>query len=84
MFKVLIYAYTQKIYSCRQIAKALNENIMFMWLSGNNTPDYRTINRFRSGPLNDTLKDLFASMTELLITEWNYPLYRDSQLSHTF
>lgn len=69
MFKVLVFAYTQKIYSSRQIAKALRENILFMWLSGNNTPDFRTINRFRSGRLKETLKDLFASMTELLITE---------------
>lgn len=69
MFKVLVFAYTQKVYSSRQIAKALRENILFMWLSGNNTPDFRTINRFRSGRLKETLKNLFASMTELLITE---------------
>ena len=48
LLKVLVYAYTQKIYSSRQIAKALRENIYFMWISGNNTPDFRTINRFRS------------------------------------
>ncbi|MBK8392552.1 MAG: transposase [Saprospiraceae bacterium] len=28
--------------------KALHENIYFMWLSGNSTPDYRTINYFRA------------------------------------
>ncbi len=47
MLKVLFYAYTQKIYSSRMIAKALRENVNFMWLSGNNQPDFRTINRFR-------------------------------------
>ncbi|WP_281759284.1 transposase, partial [Alicyclobacillus hesperidum] len=46
--KVLVYAYTQKIYSSRQIAKALRENIPFMWLAARQTPDFRTINRFRS------------------------------------
>ncbi len=40
MLKVIVYAYTQKIYSSRQIAKALREK----WISGNNQPDYRTIN----------------------------------------
>ncbi len=40
MLKVMIYAYTQKIYSSRMIAKALRENIHFMWLSGNNRPDF--------------------------------------------
>ncbi|MUT68081.1 transposase, partial [Paenibacillus sp. NEAU-GSW1] len=32
LMKVIIYAYTQRIYSSRQIAKAVRENIMFMWL----------------------------------------------------
>ena len=48
MLKVLIYAYTQKIYSSPQIAKALIEQIPFPWISGGNCPDYRTINRYRS------------------------------------
>lgn len=30
LMKVIIYAYTQRIYSSRQIAKAVRENIMFM------------------------------------------------------
>ena len=47
MMKVLIYAYSEQIYSSRKIAKALKENIYFMWMSGNNRPDFRTINRFR-------------------------------------
>nr|WP_235946869.1 transposase [Paenibacillus glycinis] len=28
--KVIIYAYTQRIYSSRQIAKVVRENVMFM------------------------------------------------------
>nr|WP_229757531.1 transposase [Paenibacillus marchantiophytorum] len=28
--KVIIYAYNQRVYSSRQIAKAVRENIMFM------------------------------------------------------
>lgn len=31
--KIIIYAYTQRIYSSRQIAKAVRENIPFMWLA---------------------------------------------------
>lgn len=69
MLKVLVLAYTQKLYSCRRIAKALRENISFMWISGRNTPDFRTINRFRSGPLKDTLEELFTSLSEYLIEE---------------
>ena len=67
LLKVLIYAYTQKIYSSRNIAKALRENINFMWISGNNRPDFRTINRFRSIILKEKIEKVFASVLELLI-----------------
>jgi len=33
MLKVIVYAYTQKVYSSRKIEKALWENIGFMWTS---------------------------------------------------
>jgi transposase len=69
LLKVLIYAYTQQLYSSRKIAKALRENIYFMWLSGNQQPDFRTINRFRSEVVNDVIEDIFTSVLELLIEE---------------
>jgi transposase len=47
MIKVLFYSYLSNVYSCRKIAKALTENIHFMFISGNSTPDFRTINEFR-------------------------------------
>ena len=34
MLKVLVYAYSEKVFSSRRIAKALRENVNFMWLSG--------------------------------------------------
>ena len=40
MIKVLFYAYLSNTYSCRKIAKALTENIHFMYISGNSTPDF--------------------------------------------
>lgn len=67
MLKVLVYAYTQKTYSSRMIAKALRENIHFMWLSGGDTPDFRTINTFRSSKLKGTIGEVFASVVELLV-----------------
>jgi transposase len=69
LLKVLIYAYTQQLYSSRKIAKALRENIYFMWLSGNQQPDFRTINRFRSEVVKDVIEDIFTSVLELLIEE---------------
>lgn len=66
MLKVIIYAYTQKIYSCRSIAKNCRENVMFMWLSGMNTPDYKTINRFRSERMKPVILDVFSSVVAVL------------------
>lgn len=69
MLKVLVYAYTQRIYSSRQIAKALRENIHFLWISGNSRPDFRTINRFRGEVMRGVMEPVFASVLELLIEE---------------
>lgn len=67
LLKVLIYAYSQQIYSSRKIAKALRENIHFMWLSGNSQPDFRTINRFRGVVVRETIGEIFAAVLRILI-----------------
>lgn len=69
MLKVIIYAYTQKIYTSRQIAKALRENIYFLWISAKNTPDFRIINRFRSSRMKGLIDDVFTKVMELLVKE---------------
>ena len=66
MLKVLVYAYTQRIYSSRQIAKALRENIYFMWLSGHNRPDFRTVNDFRGKTLQGLIQEIFEAVLEVL------------------
>jgi len=65
MLKVLVYAYTQRLYTSRRIAKALRENIQFMWISGGNRPDFRTIAAFRRD-LVAQIKTIFATTVELL------------------
>jgi transposase len=67
MIKVLFYSYLSNVYSCRKIAKALNENIHFMFISGNSTPDFRTINDFRSKILKNSIKTLFAEVVKMLV-----------------
>lgn len=69
MTKIIVYAYTQKIYSSRQIAKALRENIPFMWLGARQTPDFRTINRFRSERMKEIIDEVFTSVLQMLIDE---------------
>ena len=69
MLKVLVYGYVEKLYSSRRIAKALRENVNFMWLSGQNRPDFRTINRFRGEVVKEAMGEVFASVLELLIEQ---------------
>jgi len=69
MLKVLVYGYIEKLYSSRRIAKALRENVNFMWLSGQNRPDFRTLNRFRGEVMKGIIGEVFASVLELLIEQ---------------
>ena len=69
MLKVLIYAYSTKLYSCRRIDQALCENIHFMWLSGMQRPDFRTINNFRSGTLKPLIEEIFGGLLSLLVED---------------
>jgi len=69
MLKVLVYACCCKIYSCRNIAKALRRDVTFMWLSGMQRPDFNTVNRFRSEYLQEVLPEVYARTVELLLAE---------------
>lgn len=70
LLKVVVYAYLCNVYSGRQMEKLLLENIHFMWLSGMNRPDFRTINRFRSERLSGgRLECVFTKVVELLNEE---------------
>jgi hypothetical protein len=71
LLKVLIYAYSQQIFSSRKIAKALRENIHCMWLSGNSQPDFHTINRFRGVVVKETIGDIFTAVL-LILKEGGY------------
>jgi len=76
--KIIIYAYSQRIYSSRQIAKAVRENVPFMWIAGRQRPDFRTINRFRSERMKEVLETVFTAVLQFLADE-NYV-----QLEHYF
>jgi transposase len=67
LLKVITYGYIEKIYTSRRIAKALKENIYFMWISGMSKPDFTTINNFRSKRLKESLDDVFGSVIQVLI-----------------
>ena len=67
MLKVLVYAYCKKLYTSRKIAEALRENIHFMWISGGNRPDFRTLNDFRVKRMGPVIAEVFSTVIEYLI-----------------
>jgi len=67
LLKIIVYGYTQKVYSSRRLAKAVREQIPFMWLAGGNRPDFRTLNNFRSSRLKGHINDIFKTLVELLL-----------------
>ena len=69
LLKVIVYAYLNNVYSGRQMEKLLVENIAYMWLSGMQTPDFRTINLFRSKRLSGCFDSIFTQIVVLLHDE---------------
>ena len=67
MLKVILYGYTQKVYSSRRIAQMTCENIPMMWLAGMHQPDHRTINEFRGERMPEILDDVFEQLILQLI-----------------
>ena len=67
MFKIIIYAAMNRIYSSRDIETACRRDINFMYLlEGKPAPDHATIARFISLHLSQCSKKTLAEVTELL------------------
>jgi transposase len=67
LFKIIVYAYMNNIYSSRKMEQACKRDINFMWLlGGEKAPDHNTISRFRSKRLIDVIDDLFYQLVEKL------------------
>jgi transposase len=66
MPKLFVYGYMTKVCSSRMLAKAVRENVMFMWLSGNQRPDFRTLNDFRGKLLKGVMEEIFVTAVKML------------------
>jgi len=66
MLKVIIYAYCSKTFSVREMERNLNQDIVYMWLSGMQRPDHNTINRFRGYYLSKVLDEVFFQVVWML------------------
>lgn len=61
LLKAWILGFVYRIYSCRLLAKAIRENLPFIWIAGNRQPDFRTLNNFRLR-LKDEIKKVFKEI----------------------
>lgn len=67
MLKILLFAYSRRVFSGRKIARMLRENLPMMVLAGGRTLSYHTINNFRSSAhANHLVKKCFVYFTKLL------------------
>jgi transposase len=64
MTKIYLYAYATGIRSSRKIARELEGNIKFWYLSGKQMPDFRTISDFRKNHMEE-IKILFKKVVQL-------------------
>jgi transposase len=64
MTALLLYAYSQGVYSSRRIARACEERVDFMAVTGLNRPDFRTVSDFRKRHL-AALQGLFVQVLKL-------------------
>jgi transposase len=64
MTALLIYGYSQGVYSSRRIARACEERVDFMAVTALNRPDFRTISDFRKRHL-AALSGLFVQVLKL-------------------
>lgn len=62
--KILFYAYCTGVYSSRKIARRLEENVFFMYLSAMQYPDFRTVSDFRKNHIKE-LSELFVQVLRL-------------------
>jgi hypothetical protein len=61
---LLLYGYSRGVYSSRQLARACEERVDMMVVTGLNRPDFRTISDFRKRHL-AALSDLFVQVLRL-------------------
>jgi transposase len=65
MTKLFVYGYMTKACSSRMPAKAVRENVMFMWLAGNQKPDFRMLNDFRGKLLKGVMEKIFVAAVKM-------------------
>jgi hypothetical protein len=69
LIKVWLYGYCNRIYTSRQLARAIKEQIPFIWLAGAQQPTFKTLCEFRGHRLEGMIDTIFGEVLFLLVKE---------------
>ena len=69
MIKVWVYGFCTRVYTSRPLARALGEQIPFIWLAGGQTPNFKTLSEFRGNRLQGMIDVIFKQVLMLLVEE---------------
>lgn len=81
LLSVLLYSYMNGVFSSRKIAGLLKRDLAFMYLSGNQTPDFRTLCRFRKEK-GVNLEEVFVQVVDKA-RAWGFVTFGDVSLDGT-
>jgi transposase len=69
MIKVWVYGYCTQVYTSRPLARALREQIPFIWLAGGQTPNFKTLSEFRGNRMEGMIDLIFKQVLVMLVEE---------------
>ena len=69
MIKAWIYGFCERVYTSRQLAKAIRENLVYIWLCGGQTPCFKTLSEFRGERMQKMIDVVFKEVLMVLIEE---------------
>ncbi len=69
MIKAWIYGFCERVYTSRQLAKAIRENLVYIWLCGGQKPCFKTLSEFRGERMQTMIDVIFKEVLTVLIEE---------------
>lgn len=69
MIKVWVYGYCTRVYTTRPLARAIREQLPFIWLGGGQQPNFKTLSEFRGNRMQGMIDLIFKKVLVMLIEE---------------
>lgn len=69
MIKVWIYGYIMGTWTSRKLARAIREQLPFMWLAGCQQPNFKTLSEFRGNRMEGMIDLIFKQVLWMLVEE---------------